>query len=190
MPLSCYFDTRAEIEVPTQVQVIFGWVMPESKQYLILEVEDGTVFTPGMTALIKLSSFQQCTEFASNFLGRDGIKTIFSVPTSVVRLPGSTSARLRNKVESGKLTRSGQTKTVPILDISSSGISLEIDSPISADEILNLELTLFDETVPFNLQTAYCRPDPRKEGAWRVGGIIVDMGRTDQVRWRRILSQA
>ncbi len=190
MALSSYFDTRAEIEVPNHVQVIFGWVLPESEGVLVLEVEDETVFTPGVSALIKLSSFEQCTEFTGNYLGRDGVKTVFTVPMSLVRLPGSTSARLRNKVQSGKLTRNGDTKIVPILDISSTGISIEMDAPASADEVLQLELTLFDETVPFNLKTAYCRPDPKKEGVWRVGGVIVDMGRTDQVRWRRILGQA
>lgn len=189
--LSEFFDTRAEIRPKGAVKRIYGWVSSGSEGVLVLDVDKSTGLTYGQAVEVVLSARHISTRFIAVFVGEENGEAIFSVPVSYPRLPGSPSARLRGKYDRVTCVHQGTRLLLPVLDASESGIAVLSPHPIEPGAEVQMELDAHISFIPFQAVALYCQAVNSEDGDvnYRVGFEIMNMMRTDVVRWRRSLSQ-
>lgn len=185
--LKPFYNTRAEILVVSSSQKVYGWIDPKSDEQIICQSDCTEEIAIGSTAIIIFRNVRVTMAAQTTFLGRKDDKLHFSSPPSYVKRRGDSSARVRGVIQNALIESEEGAYYSEVLDVSEAGMAFICLDFIRPGAEVNMSVTINGKNLRFKLKAVYCKAVEANIAAYRVGGLIVGMSRTDQVRWKQMI---
>ncbi len=187
--LAPFHNTRAEILIGSPAKRIYGWVDPLSEESLVFQSDCRDEILPGTPAIIIFRNVSVTMAAQTVFDRKYDDKLVFHSPPSYMKRRGDSTARVRGVIDVAYVQSEDGAYYSEVLDVSESGMAFICLDFVRPGTELSLSVKLDRKEVTFKLRAAYCQAVEANIAAYRVGGIIVGMSRTDQVRWRQMIAQ-
>ncbi len=182
-----FLNTRARLQRLSDAKFFSGWVGGFMGSHLSIKFQSSTELALGDRVFVTICSAQCSATFQALAVARSPLETTLLLESAPKYGPVTEDVRYACEAMGGALTVGVRRYPFEIGDISEKGLGGYVDTEIPSGTTMGFEIEGLYGKVAGAAEVRYCRTDPQKEGRFRIGLLIVEVGRIDQARWGRML---
>ena len=164
-----------------------GWVGGFLGSHLSMKMPASAELVAGDRVFVTIVSAQCTATFTALVTGRSAVDSQLQLETPPKYGPVTEDVRYATEAMGGAITVGPKRHEFEIGDISEKGLGGYVDADLARGMNVGFEIEGLYGKVGGMAEVRYCRADPTKAGRFRVGLLIVQVGRIDQARWVRML---
>lgn len=185
--ITTFRNVRARLHAVGEEQWLAGWVTHLSREEARIRLWNLVPFKVGSRVVCECYGQGTVARFVATVLAQAGPDLAFDLIGSISYSPSDETPRIYTTGLAGELTDGGETAAMTVLDVSPLSLGVLVDRAFAAGQELTMELPTEMGPISAKVCVANCRPDPDREGSFRIGVNVVEMPRLDRARWGRLI---
>lgn len=182
-----FLNTRARLQRLSDAKFFSGWVGGFMGSHLSMKFQSASELVTGDRVFVTICSAQCSSTFQAVVIARSPLETTLLLETPPKYGPVTEDVRYACEAMGGALLQGSKRYEFEIGDISEKGLGGFVDAEIARGTKIGFEIEGLYGKVAGQAEVRYCRADNQKGGRYRIGLLIVEVGRIDQARWGRML---
>lgn len=184
-----FTNTRARFQRVSDARFFSGWVAGSLGNQLSVRLAPGAELALGDRVFVSLACAQFGATFHAEVTGATASETLLTIEGKPKYGAATEDVRYSTASMTGCLAVGSKRHPMEIGDISSKGLGGHVDSEIARGVQVRFEIDGVYGQVGGTAEVRYCRADPARPGRFRIGLLIVAVGRIDGARWTRMLGE-
>ena len=164
-----------------------GWIGGFVGSHLSMKLPPSHGLGVGDRVFVTICSPQCSATFQAVAVAKSPTETTLQLETMPKYGEVTEDVRYACEATGGGLTLGSRRYEFEVGDISDKGLGGHVCTEIARGTTVGFEIDGLYGKVGGMAEVRYCRASPHKEGQFRIGLLIVEVGRIDQARWGRML---
>ena len=182
-----FTNTRARLQRLSDARFFSGWVAGALGNHLSVRLAPGSELVLKDRVFVSLASAEFGATFHAEVTGVMPSETSLMIEGTPKYGPATEDVRYCTASMAGCLASGSKRYPIEIGDISSKGLGGHVETEIARGTQVRFDIDGLYGQVGGTAEVRYCRADPVQPGRFRIGLLIIEVGRIDQARWGRMI---